>query len=653
MKIKKIQYENFRNFRDRGCVECSTDGKVTIIYGINGAGKTTFHQLFQWIIYGVVRFNKTASDKMYNLEYESKLAVDDQFHVWGEIEFEHAGEEYVMTREWVYQKTLFDGSKCLKRTFGINKKTKEKDWVRLSNPEEVVEQLLPSGLKNYFFFDGESMITDLKVKGKDSASSLKEALYLMLDLSVYDKVSTYIGNTELKTTALGMLFMSKAGMGSSSELITIGQRYESAQNSRDALQDKMDKYSADIEKYQDRIQSISEQIGGAKSQKDYELQRNECKKSRDFCLQSAREQYIHFGEELISVFPKLLISKVVERASKKIKSQADGTKLIHGVTKPLVDALLKEDVCVCGNPLTDKEKERLKQLYLLLPPLGYDSLYLNFVDMAARWGKEYNREKLEHYIQRAIECLEMARAQDIKIAKIDAQMKEDKQYEDLVLERIKAEEQIRELNSLRDSCANELTKAKLLVNKLKKEIDRLSSSVETNRIIERKIEIMEAVKKHFEDYLQEKSVVYSRKLEASIQDLLDKMLVAKRHVSVGQDFSLRVLDSFEDESKSEGQFATVSFAYIGGIFKLLREEEILSNKEYPLVLDAPFSKLGDTPRQKVIETIPAYAPQIILLSKDNLQDCFEENQIGRVYTIVSNDEQNVARIEEGFDGNNF
>ena len=70
--------------------------------------------------------------------------------------------------------------------------------------------------------------------------------YLMLDLSVYDKASTYIGNTELKTTVLGMLFMSKAGMGSSSELITIGQRYESAQNSRDALQDKMDKYSADI-----------------------------------------------------------------------------------------------------------------------------------------------------------------------------------------------------------------------------------------------------------------------------------------------------------------------------------------------------------------------------------------------------------------------
>ena len=137
-------------------------------------------------------------------------------------------------------------------------------------------------------------------------------------------------------------------------------------------------------------------------------------------------------------------------------------------------------------------------------------------------------------------------------------------------------------------------------------------------------------------------------MQESIQELLDAMLEAKRTVSVSKDFSLRVADSFDDESKSEGQFATVSFAYIGGIFKLLREEEILSNKEYPLVLDAPFSKLGDLPRQKVIDTIPEYAPQIILFSKDNLQDCFEQDKIGNVYTIVSNAEQNVAHVEEGF-----
>ena len=646
MKIKRVEYQNFRNFKDAGAINCSTDGKVTIIYGVNGAGKTTFHQLFQWIIYGSVRFNKTASEKMYNLELDRNAPVDSKFSVIGSIDFEHAGVDYSMRREWVYQKTLFE-TKRLSKSFTVSKKESNDDWVRLPNPDEVIEQLLPSGLKDYFFFDGESMIADLNAKGKDSAIRLKEALYLMLDLSIYDKAVDYIGSTELKTTVLGTLFLSKAAMGSSSELVTLGQRMESAQNSRDAQQERKEKLEHDIDEFRDRITQISEQIGEAKSQRDYEVKRNECKSFRDKYLELAKKEYAYFGEELISVFPKLMMSKVIEKASKKIKAQAEGSQLINGVNKELIDALLQEEVCICGNPLTEKEKEHLRKMYMYLPPLGYDSLYRNFTDMAARWGKEYNREKIESYIKNAIEDLENARKMDEEIAKIDDRMQLDKQYEKLVLERRKDEEVIKSLTAQKDGCIEELNKAKLLVNKLKKEIDRLSSTVESNKIVDRKIEIMEAVKEYFERILKEKSQIYSKKLENTIQSLLDIMLEAKRKVNVGTDFSLRVSDSFDDESKSEGQFATVSFAYIGGIFKLLREEEILANKEYPLVLDAPFSKLGDEPRQKVIDTIPEYAPQIIILSKDNLQDAFGD-KIGRVYTIQSNEEQNVASIEEGF-----
>ncbi|MCM1440650.1 MAG: AAA family ATPase [Roseburia sp.] len=647
MKIKTIQYENFRNFKDAGSIECSTDGKVTIIYGVIGAGKTTLHQLFQWIIYGKVRFNKTASDKMYNLEYEHDAAVGSNFSVKGTIDFEHAGEEYSMRREWKYQKFVFE-TKRLATSFTISKKDSDNNWIRLSNPEEVVEQLLPSGLADYFFFDGESMIADLKAKGKDSANSLRDAMYLMLDLSVYDKAAEYIGSTELKTTVLGTLFLSKTGMGSSAELITLGQKMESAQNKRDSLQDNLDKLDAETKKLQERIQQISEQIGGAKSQREYEQKRNEGKRRRDEYLELAKREYAYFGEELISVVPKLMISKVIEKASKKIKEQANNSKLIHGVNKELIDALLQEEVCICGNPLTGKEKEALRKLYNYLPPLGYDSLYLNFTDMAERWGKEYNREKLEGFIKRANQYLESARNEDAEIKKVDDAMKSDKQYENLVLERKKAEQAIEDYKQKSSGFVEELTKAKMLVNKCKKDIDKLSSTVSENQIIDRKIEIMEQVKQYFVGILDEKSVVYSQKLQESIQGLLNVMLETKRTVSVSKDFALRVVDSYDDESKSEGQFATVSFAYIGGIFKLLREEEILLKKEYPLVLDAPFSKLNTATRQRVIDTLPEYAPQIILFSKDDLQDCFEQDKIRKVYTIESNAEQNVAHIEEGF-----
>ena len=88
MRISRIEFENFRNFKGHGEIKCSTDGKVTIIYGKNGDGKTTLHQLFQWVFYGAVHFNKTTSDTLYNLSFESEQAYNSTFQVMGRIDFE-------------------------------------------------------------------------------------------------------------------------------------------------------------------------------------------------------------------------------------------------------------------------------------------------------------------------------------------------------------------------------------------------------------------------------------------------------------------------------------------------------------------------------------------------------------------------------------
>ena len=126
------------------------------------------------------------------------------------------------------------------------------------------------------------------------------------------------------------------------------------------------------------------------------------------------------------------------------------------------------------------------------------------------------------------------------------------------------------------------------------------------------------------------------------------MLTSKRKVTVSKDFAVRVYDSHDNESKSEGQFAVVSFAYIGGILDMLKNEKNLVNKEYPLVLDGPFSKLDKEQRANVINVIPQLAPQIILFSKDNLQNLIPNENLGYVWTIESNEEKNIAKVRRGF-----
>lgn len=45
--------------------------------------------------------------------------------------------------------------------------------------------------------------------------------------------------------------------------------------------------------------------------------------------------------------------------------------------------------------------------------------------------------------------------------------------------------------------------------------------------------------------------------------------------------------------------------------------------------------------------IPEFAPQVIIFSKDDLHGIFDERNVGKVWTIISNEEKNIASVKEG------
>lgn len=648
MKINKIEFENFRNFKEHGEIRCATDGKVTIIYGKNGDGKTTLHQLFRWVFYGQVSFNKTTTDRLYNLQYESECSFGQTFQVMGCIDFEHAGVQYSLKRVNTYKKGLNDSEK-IAQDISLQHMDSDFNWRRIENPRETIEKLLPSGLSDYFFFDGESMIADLRVKGRDSAVKLRKALYSMFDLDVLESAIAHIGRTDLKTTALGKLYLSKGTISSGSQISAVKTNIEGAQA-------KLEKFEAALEDANKKkadcqmlIQKVSEQIGGYKSKADYEKQRRLLKEQRDAFLKAANDAQVHFGDAIIDMFPRLLISKAVADAKKKIHLKIEEDKLPEGVSKKLINHLLAPSTteCVCGHQLGEQEKQHIRRYLEMLPPKSYTSLYQEFTRTANSWGRGYDKGRIEDYIITVLKNTDLAARCDNQIREIDETEKKSPDIEDLIVARQQAEEEIAELDTLVTRTGTEIKKFEIYRDKQMKVFDELTRGNAESKKVLAKIAIMEQVAAYFQKRLEDESMAYSRSLQENIQSLIDSMLTSRRRVSVSPEFAVRVTDSFNDESKSEGQFAVVSFAYIGGILKMLRSEEHLSEKEYPLVLDGPFSKLDPDQRQNVVDMIPQFAPQVILFSKDDLHTVFDEKNIGRVWTIVSNDEKNVAHIEEG------
>ena len=649
MKIKSIEYENFRNFRDHGQIRCSTDGKMTIVYGKNGDGKTTLHQLFQWVIYGTIKFNKTATDRLYNLAMESEQPYGAEFNVMGRVDFEHDGINYSITRTVTYKKGISD-SAVVKEDFSLQQQNENYDWLRVDRPTEKIEKMLPSGLSEYFFFDGESMIADLRVKSRDSAGKLRKALYSMFDLDVVESAIGHIGRTDLRSTVLGKLYLSKSSVASGTEISVLKTNIENAQKKIADLESKKSQAEEESKKLQERITAISEEIGSTKSKQEYEHQRAELKKQRDLFDSNAKKAQQQFGDVVLDAFPPILISRAVAKSKVKLQLMASSETLPNGITEPLISYLTRPDtnVCVCGRPLCSEEKEHVRSYLKLMPPRSYASMYQNFCNTSEHMGgKVLDKGKIESAIKSVLDNNESALSCDKKIAELDKEQAQSRDIEDLVVDRRKAEARVQELTHDVATLKSQIDQYNIYLKKNMAKYDKATTNSAEAAKVASKIAIMERVLAHFTEKLESASKEYSSRLQENIQDLLNDMLTSKRTVSVTKDFAVSVTDSFQDESKSEGQFAIVSFAYIGGILKMLREDEALREKEYPLVLDGPFSKLDPDMRQNVVNALPRFAQQVIIFSKDDLHDVVNPEDIGSVWTIVSNEEKNIAIIKEG------
>lgn len=649
MKIKSIEYENFRNFKDYGKIDCSVDGKITIIYGKNGDGKTTLHQLMKWVFYGTVSFNRTTTDKLYNHEFERKLRYAELFEVMGCVDFEHNGKSYSARRTVTYQKEL-SSSSWKKEDFVVSYMNDDNDWLRCDRPKEVIEKLLPQGLSDYFFFDGENMIADLKIKGSESASKLKTALFTIFDLDVLENAIADLGRTDLKSTVLGKLYLSKGDTQKGSDLDVLRKELEKElseleQNKKD-IQD-ITNQEKDNDK---RIIEISEEIGSKKSKAEYEGKRKEYKKHIEVYTQNMISAQASFGDAINDVFPLLLISKSIEQAKRKIRLKVDESKPHVGLNVRLVEYLLEDEVseCICGNPLCHKEKKHIEQLLNLLPPKSYSSMYSEFTERAKNFSKYLDTNKIKGYLVEAIRNNEQIVETEKQIQLLDKEEKSCSNIEHLYDERIERESLKKKLEEDHRTLSTNHVVYEVKYKKLQKKFDEMTADSVLAQKVQKKIDIISRVIDYFKTKLDVETSEFSQQLQNNIQEMINAMLTSQRKVNVSKDFAVRITDSYNDESKSEGQFAVVSFAYIGGIFKLLQNQDRFKDKEYPLVLDGPFSKLDNNQRNNVINTLPQIAPQIILFSKDDLSDVIPENAIGKTWTIKSNEEKNIASIKEGF-----
>ena len=160
------------------------DKPVILIKGHNGSGKTTFLEAIQLALYG----KRALGARISQTDYEDHLAKrvhapSDEKHAWIELEFDsqHSGkkESYRIRREWMAKGAAIVEVLGLFRDGDEVKDIPQEDW------DHYLEDLIPAGVSQLFFFDGEK-IQD--IADDQGSLGLFEAIRSLLGLDIIDQL---------------------------------------------------------------------------------------------------------------------------------------------------------------------------------------------------------------------------------------------------------------------------------------------------------------------------------------------------------------------------------------------------------------------------------------------------------------------------------
>lgn len=664
MLIKKITLENFRQFKDVQSVDFSKDNvkNITIILGENGAGKTTFAQAFRWCLYGKTTFTDSI---LLNKEISQNLGPNKESFVRVSLELIHNDTKYEITREQKYTTNA---------TGELNTPNSSELKIKYRNPQgntkfveqkEVdlrIKEILPFELSNYFFFDGERIQNMSKEINDGKSAEFKDAVERLLGLSAFTITLNHLNgrSTSSVIKSYNRDFDSKAN----SQISDLQDKLDSLNKELGKIEDRNKEIDGDISKLEKKQEELSAELEAnkdseklAKEKKCYEVSMEKLKEEKNASISNFVDV---FNTKGLSWFSRKLIRDVLTELA-----EADSLdKGIPDITAKTISYLKQRGFCICGTCLKENSKElkAFEELLKFIPPKSLGNFISDFSGSAKQRLSDSENFYEDSIVQKYREIREKdsdLEELNLKISKIENQLKNIKSSADL---QIKLEENKRKINELKDE------KSSLLEEKgAKTEQQRRTQSSLDEQALKsdsnKKIAVYRAYATYMyqllkDDYSKRETEVRER-LKKNINEIFKNIYNGKLSLQVDEKYNIKVeLDEFTSYSgmieTSTAQSMSVIFAFIAGVIKMARENAKnrnsdipLQSEPYPLVMDAPLSNFDKKRVKNVCETLPKIAEQVIFFSYDKDAEVAEENmsaKIGKRYEFIKINELE-TRIE--------
>ncbi len=697
MRILNIKYHNYRCFRDLS-LSFNTNGSknIALVIAPNGGGKTEMLFSFWWVLYDFA-FSKlkgkesTAYSLNSALYHELSTSLSDKKATcWVELEFEHEGTRYTIKRTETFSKTS-QGITSSQQVALSNVLPNGESTVPIDDPEAVERKLsgiIPKKILSGIIFDGERM-KQLSSEDEDSKNAV-------------EGVIRHITNEELFEICKGQLEDIKSDV--SKELRRIGRENNntdidsiSVQIEREEETKRTEETQRDIKKEQlelteSELHDISLELSRHHDSKVYEEQRNNLR--AEIAERNPKlETYIDtFYKDLLNgyfLISEKLLSDVTESVIQ------DKTPL--GLTVEAVDSILAMPNCICGHPLTEREKENLKSLRSKLPPVNINSTVRQMIHYAEgditdiretikRSYKEIQEEEktindrkqkiaqisslITAGASEAIKDLEKRNNEAVVLK--NTLVKEisihERNIEEYTKRIAKHVEQRKSLSQAKGATSHLTSKDEYIRKCLDaiKAIDEFNKKVSLKKINEKINDAYSILSQDYEDGRRLYIIQYDKKemyrmvsyLVTQYDELYNKYvddgtLTTYKSLGKSDEEIKEIIIMKVRESSSTGQGKINSLAFAKSILDYSREtrdtESTELSRSYPFLIDSPFTELSDGNLAMSAENIHSFADQIILLisrkSYVGVQSSLEP-YIATTYEIVRNAGESNSTIKE-------
>lgn len=649
MLLKKIRLKNFRQFSGEQEIIFSDDKEknVTIIIAENGAGKTTVAQAFTWCFYGRVNFkDKFVLSKLSEID----MNVDDEEIVKVEVELEHLGVKYTISRKQTYRKKSNRQIKAENSVFNILYKDEsgKQQYINLNRTETTMNEILPEKLSRYFFFDGERIESMSKEIGVSKVHEFSDAVKGLLGLNAIISAIDHLKGAmrsfenEYDSKSDSKIKQYNADIRKYEEAINkIDNRLEEIKNEENIAESQIKKLEREIEKYKE-----SEDLVNRKRVLQNQLKQIE--QSKKSITESILRQFNSKGTDWMLTCMMKDTLELLKQNDKIDKGIPD----IHEKTiKYLIDERHK---CICGAEIEfgNEVYKNLIELLDYIPPKSIGTLIKELKDECKykyKIGEEFF-ENIKHCYSQLSEkdynyTLVSDDISDIetKISGMDSVGELQKKLNNYKIDNNKLSKERDILNSQRGS--ND-TKLKMATS----ERDKLVLLDDKNK----KIAEFRAYAMYVHDTLKEN---YEKKeeeirvgLEKNINKIFDDIYSGGFSLKIDNDYNIQVIvDNYRDVNEIEtstAQSYSIIFAFIAAVIKMAKENkasgnEMLMTEAYPLVMDAPLSSFDKKRIKSVCEVLPKFAEQVIIFIKDTdgeIAETYLSNKIGKKYSFIKKSE---------------